>query len=77
MFTPCSKMLLEKIRVIFFQTSNKFPTSVETEGAVTSRLLVVTQHTLVLGHNILTRNCLHLEGMEMKAAGSSQTLAPI
>jgi hypothetical protein len=49
----------------------------EPEGALTSRLSVVTQHALVSGHTILTSNCLHLEGMEMKAAGSSETLAPI
>jgi len=47
MFTPCSKMLLEKIRFIFFQTSNKFPTSVEPEGALTLRLLTLANDQLV------------------------------
>jgi hypothetical protein len=36
--TPCSTMFLEKIRVIVSQRVNKFPTPMETEGALTSRL---------------------------------------
>jgi hypothetical protein len=39
-------MLIEKIRVIFFQTPNKFPNFVEPEGALTLRPLTLANDQL-------------------------------